>query len=141
MARSRDTESNGWVNPEVRFERSDISSTSLMIYGVLLALGLVITVPAMFWLGNRLLQAEQKRKETALLPASVEDHRLPPEPRLEYFESKTKPRVTPPRAAVILADQSRLLEQGDKARGIEPIEVAIDALAKGKLLKAREGGK
>lgn len=138
MARSHSTDGKVWTNPEVRFERSDVEGGGVVLFGVVLTVGLVLIVPAMFWLGAVLLRLENPRKVTDLPPAAVDADRLPPEPRLEFIE-KGQPRVSPPRAADLLAGQRRLLEKGDPRKGIEPIETAIDALA-GKL-PARGGAK
>jgi hypothetical protein len=138
MARSHSTDGKVWTNPEVKFERSDVEGGGVVTFGVVLTVGLALTVPAMFWLGSLLLRWESPRKVTDLPPAAVDADRLPPEPRLEFVE-KGQPRVTPPRAADLLAGQRRLLEDGDPKRGIEPIESAINALA-GKL-PARGGAK
>lgn len=140
MARSRDTNEKVWTNPEVKHERTDIESGGVVSFGVALTVGLIVIVPLMFWFGAALLKAERDRKKSDLPAASVDDHALPPEPRLEFVQ-KDKPRVAPPRAADILAGQRRLLKEGDPEKGVEPIETAIDQLAAGKLLKARGGAK
>jgi hypothetical protein len=128
MARSHSTDGKAWTNPEVRFERADIKAPGIVLFGACLAVGLLLIVPAMFWLGSVLLRLENPRKVTDLPPAAVDADRLPPQPRLEYVE-RGRPRLTAPRAAEILAGQRALLENGDPAKGIEPIDKAIDALA------------
>lgn len=128
MARSHSTDGKAWTNPEVRFERADIKAPGIVLFGTFLAVGVLLVVPAMFWLGAILLRIEAPRKVTDLPPAAVDADRLPAEPRLEYVE-RGQPRVTPPRARDILAGQRRLLESGDPKKGVEPIDQAIDALA------------
>jgi hypothetical protein len=131
MARSHSTKEASWTNPEVRFERSDVEYRGVVMFGVILALALVVIVPSMFWLGRWLVKTDVVETDR-LPPAAIhEADRLPPDPRLEYVQ-KGQPRVTPPRAGDILANQRQLLDKGDPKRGIQPIAEALDALA-GKL--------
>ena len=143
MARSRTTEYAGYTNPEVRFERSDIESRGIFVLGVGLASGIVLVALAMLWFGNYLLSQENPRKKTDLPSAKVDANRLPPEPRLEALEdlARAKVKLYPPRAVEYLKAQRELLDAGDNAKGVLPIQTAIDDLA-GKLpVRKAKGGR
>ncbi|MFO0878858.1 MAG: hypothetical protein U0840_16070 [Gemmataceae bacterium] len=126
MAQSR-TESTRWTNPDVRFERTDVEFQGIVIFGIVLTVTTALSLVAMIWLGNALLRQEAALKVTDLPPAAVDADRLPPEPRLEALEDIRLKKVAlfPPRAAEYYADQQHLLEHGDAARKIEPIQQAM----------------
>jgi hypothetical protein len=128
---------NGYTNPEVRFERTDVDDRAL----AKLAIGLVVLIAVSTAIVTGLFVAinrhEDRRKETTLPPAAVDalpSDRLPPQPRLEALDDirERNVRLQPPRARDFLGAQEALLAKGDKKKGILPIEEAIDALA-GKL--------
>jgi hypothetical protein len=139
MARSPGTDGKGYTNPEVRFERADIQPRGIVLFGLVLGGGTLLVALAMTWFGNFLLRAEQPRKKTDLPEARVDADRLPPEPRLEGLEDvrQKNVRLFPPRARQHLQSQADLLSTGNEAKGILPIQTAIDDLA-GKL-PARKG--
>lgn len=131
MAQSR-TDSSRWTNPEVRFERTDIEYQGVVIFSIVLAVTILLSIVSMFWYGDALLRVEASRKQTDLPPAAVDRDRLPPEPRLEALEDirLNQVKLFPPRAAEYFAGQRALLEKGDSSRGIEPIEVTMAQMAK-----------
>lgn len=137
MARSHSTNPARYTNPEVRFERTDIEYQSVLVFGIVLALSILLVVLAMFWYGRALLGMERSRKETDLPPAAVDANRLPPEPRLEALEDirEGKVQLFPPRAEEYFAAQRQLLEKGDPQKGILPMQTALEELPT--LLKAR----
>ena len=139
MARSHSTEPDGYTNPEVRFERSDVEYRGVVLFGVILSTCVALVVPAMLWLGHVLLNLEKPRKVTDLPPAAVDADQLPPEPRLEALDElrERKARLYPPRAEEYLDAQKKLLADGDPKKGIEEVSLAIEALA-GRL-PVREG--
>jgi hypothetical protein len=132
MAKRHTTD--GYTNPEVRFERSDINLRDVAWCGVALA-GLVV-VSMIFLVGyfNFLQRQEKPRKESKLPPASVDADRWPPAPMLEGIEDvrDKKFKLAPPRAEEYLATQEKILQEGDPAKGVLPIAQAIDQVA-GKL--------
>lgn len=147
MAKSR-TEPAGWTNPEVRFERSDVSTGSIVAVALTMCGGLVAIVVGVIWYGQRLQADEDALKRFDLPPARVDETRLPPEPRLEAIDDLKPPQyggkpplspgLFPPRADEYLKPQRDQLEYGD-GKAMLKIDDAIDALGKGKL-KSRPGG-
>lgn len=115
-----------YTNPEVRFERTDITAGKVLEIGAYLAGGVVLVVLTMLWYG-RVLQAQHRKPDTLDLPiASSDDDRLPPEPRLEAMEDETA-RMFPPRAADYYKPQRGQLKAGGGK--ILPIETAMDMVS------------
>ena len=117
-----------YTNPEVRFERTDITAGTIVKCGVGLALGVGLVALAMLWYG-RGLQAEYRKPDPLDLPrASADDDRRPPEPRLEALEDlgEGKADMFPTRAADYYKPQLEQLKDGGK--DILPIESAMEAV-------------
>jgi hypothetical protein len=131
MARSPSPDRQAYTNPEVRFERTDITARGIVLYGVVFGGGAAVIALAMTWFGHFLVRAEQPLKKTDLPEARVDADRLPPEPRLEAIEDVRRDDVKlhPPRAAEFLQPQERTLVYGDEKKGVLPIEKAIADLA------------
>lgn len=143
MARSRATEPAGYTNPDVRYERSDVETRGILVFGVGLGVGLVVIAAAMVWFGRELTRLERPRKITDLPLAMVDGDPALPDLHLESIDDlgpmpkgdkqKSKPKyvqLMPPRASAYLKPQRKDLAEG--APGVEPIQKAIDDLA-GKL--------
>ena len=142
MARSPSTDGKPYTNPEVRFERSDVTAGGILTFGAGLAGGLVVVILAMLWFGRAMkTRIDNERKIADLPPAHVDKNRLPPEPRLEAWEDVRQKNVQlfPPRASGYLKSQRELLDEGNAKTGVLPIRTAIDDLA-GKL-PVRKGEK
>lgn len=116
------------ANPEVRFERKDITSGSVLKFGVYLAGGVGFVVVSMLWYGDVLLRQHRKLDALDLPRASTDEDRRPPEPRLEALEDlrENKPRMFPPRAAEYYAPQLERLKSGGGTG--TPIESAMGAV-------------
>jgi hypothetical protein len=141
MARPHTT--NGYTNPGVRFERSDVNAREVAWFG--LGLGALVAVVSVFLVGYfAFLQSREKaRKGSTLPPAAVDRERLPPQPRLEALEDVRAGtvRLLPPRAEGYLAGQKKVLLRGDPAKGVLPIDEAIEALSRMRLARKGAAGK
>ncbi len=118
------------TNPEVRFERSDITANSITKFGFFLASGVGLVVVSMLWYGDVLMAKSRKSDALNLPQADTDTDRLPPEPRLEALEDlrEDKPRMFPPRAAEYYAPQIEQLKAG--GGDATPIAEAMDAVSK-----------
>ena len=118
------------ANPEVRFERIDITAGSIVKFGIYLAAGVSLVVVSMLWYG-RALQTQNRKPDPLNLPrASTDDERQPPEPRLEAMEDldEGKASMFPPRAAEYYSSQREQLKTGGGA--VTPIESAMETVSK-----------
>jgi hypothetical protein len=127
------------ANPEVHFEHSDVDSGRIVNFGIAFAALVIGSLACSLILFRLVERGEKKKKSTPLPPAAVDSNPLPPKPRLEGIEDVREHNVSlwPPRAALSLAKQEKVLKDGDPQAGILPIDTAIDRLA-GKL-PARKG--
>jgi hypothetical protein len=132
MAKQHTTNTNGvYINPEVRYERTDIEIGTIAKYGIGLVVLVVSSIGVSWWLFGEITRYERKSKLTDLPPAAVDAaDGLPPEPRLEAFEDLKKHNVKlmPPRARDSYVEQEKLLAEGDAKLGILSIEKAIDGI-------------
>ena len=125
---AKHTAETGYTNPEVRFERSDITAISITKFGFYLASGVGLVVVSMLWYGDTLMGQSRKPDALNLPQAATDTDRLPPEPRLEALEDlrEDKPRMFPPRAAEYYAPQLERLKTGSGTG--TPIESAMGAV-------------
>jgi hypothetical protein len=133
MARQSHTTNGEYINPEVRFEREDIEPGTVLKFGIGLVVLIVASSWLMWWMFNFIKGYESRVKRTDLPPAAVDSERserLPPGPRFETFEDldNRNVKLMPPRARESLAEQEKLLANGDTGRGILPIEKAIEEI-------------
>ena len=121
-----------YTNPDVRFERKDITPNSIFKLGVYLAIGTVIVVVTMLWYGDSLMRQYHEPDALALPPAATDDDRLPPEPRLEALEDLRdhRARLFPPRAAEYYKPQLDQLKLGNADKGILKIDEAMASVSK-----------
>lgn len=128
-----DPQVNGYTNPEVKFERSDIASKSAVQFGVGLGVLVVGTMVAMGLLLRYISGLEKARKVSDLPAAAVDQSQgLPPIP-LEGIEDirDGRPRLFPPRAAEDAAPRQAQLREGDAGKGVLPIGSAMKQYAEG----------
>jgi hypothetical protein len=137
---STEPHGDGYVNPEVQFERTDVEARGVVQFGVGLAVLIIGTAVAMWLLFRLVTRLEAPGKESDLPPAVVDQDRgLPPIP-LEGIEDvrEGRPRHLPPRGAEYAGPREKQLRRGSEGQGVLPIEVAMGEVAR--QLKAREGG-
>ncbi len=131
MARRHSTDDT-WTNPEVRYERGDVNLSRVVAIGAAITLVIAVLSAATTWLGLALSRSQERKQARRALPrARADSEPLPAAPRLEAIEDLRQGKVElyPPRARAFLRSQKELLDEGDPAQGIEPIEKAIDRLA------------
>jgi hypothetical protein len=92
MARSHTPETPP-AHPNVRFERSDITLSTVVWSSVALIGIIAVLSVATIWFGRYLARSEDRREMTKLPPAEVDKNRLPPEPRLEALEDLQEGKV------------------------------------------------
>src|SRR5262245_58959877 len=139
MAKSHTTE-DGYTNPEVRFERSDVEIPKVVRFASVLALVLAVSAVFAIVIGWRLTRDQNRIKATDLPPAAIDREpgaHLPPEPRLESIDDvrerdRKNISLFPPRAGGYLKREKEELEKGNPADGVEPIAESMTQLA-GKL--------
>jgi hypothetical protein len=141
MAHKRPTDPPSYTNPEVRFERVDVTYGNVIYVALVLVVGTAVVVVAMFWYARVLLNQERARKKSTL-PVAAEGRSEPPEPRLEAIEDvkEKNVRLMPARADEYFASQRELLEKGDPQKGIEPIGTTIETLASRLPVRSAPGG-
>ena len=112
-------------HPDVRFERTDITASAIVKFGIYLGTGVALVVVSMLWYGWS-LQAHYSKPDPLALPRASTDGERPPEPRLEAQEDldRGEARMFPPRAAEYLKSQRDQLRDGSGSA--LPIEAAMD---------------
>ena len=113
------------VNPEIRYEHSDINAWRVALAGAGILLGTWIFVSLLYFYYDAL--AKHRAATTAILPARAANQVLvPPEPRLE---------VSPPRDLAAMRAREDVQLNGyhwvDKQQGVVsiPIERAMELIA------------
>jgi hypothetical protein len=134
MARPHTTKphaGDGYVNPEVQFERTDVEAKGVVQFGIGLTVLIVGTMVAMVLLLRLIERLEKPRKESDLPPAAVDQSKgLPPIP-LEGIEDVRdgRPRLHPPRAADYATPREGQLRKGGPDEGVLPIDRALEQYA------------
>ena len=141
-----------YVNPEVRFERTDVEVGTIVRATVWLAAVIFVSAGLTTWAAWYLTKRETPLKVSELPPAAVDETTVggkqevftpvPPQPRLEALddvrEQGHKPfQIFPTRAPGYYEKQEQELKTGDKAADVLPIDEAIRGVA-GRL-PARKG--
>lgn len=131
MAQPHRTE--GYTNPEVRYERNDLRPWNLTKFVLYLLALTVLSVVFGAWMAGWLFRREQPIKESVLPEALVRPAgskgELPPIP-LEAIEDIRKRQVAlfPPRAANYYRADLERLANGDPVRGVEKIATTFEAM-------------
>lgn len=124
---AKKTPALSYTNPEVRFERADIEVKAVVYFGLALTACTLLAVISMLWYAGVLLRQYRKPDLQGLPQSSVDNNRLPPQPRFEALDDVQfgKFRLYPDRATESYREQDEILQKGERARGVLPIDEAM----------------